>query len=251
MKVLIIEDEQLAAERLVDQLKGIDNDIEILAILQSIDNSIEWLSKNTCDLIFLDIHLSDGICFKIFEKIKTDTPVIFTTAYDKYAIDAFSLNSIDYLLKPIHADKLKMAVLKYKRMSNAVQTDYLKILDLFTMQRKEFKKRFLIQIGNKIRTVDTNNISCFYAMDKGVYLCTLNNQNYTVDMSLDKLEEELDPEKFFRINRKLIINSDAIQSMESYTRSRVFIKLITELPAGIECIVSIEKSPVFKDWLNK
>ncbi len=251
INAIIIEDEELAALRLKDIILECELDINIDAIIPSVKKSIEYLVMKQPDLIFLDIHLSDGICFNIFENIKINSSIIFTTAYDKYAIKAFKFNSIDYLLKPVSAEELKFSIAKYIENKAKNEINFQDLISSIQSNKNEFKKRFLVQIGNKIKTINADNISMFYASDKAVYLITASNQNLLIDYTLDKLDNILDDEKFFRINRKMIINLSSIKSMEAYSRGRILIKLNQELPAGIESIVSIDRSNEFKCWLNK
>lgn len=248
---LIIEDEQLAAERLSSLIVEMFDDIRIIGNTPSISKSINFISNNKIDLIFMDIHLSDGLSFKIMEQIRVDTPIIFTTAYDKYAIKAFKYNSIDYLLKPINEDELKVSIEKFKKIKKASDIDINKLINSFSHANREYKKRFLVQIGTKIKSIEVSNIAYFYALDKAVYLTVKSGASYIIDNTLDSLEDILDEDKFFRINRKMIINSESIENMEAYTRGRVFISLKPNLPKGIESIVSIDRSSEFKSWLNK
>lgn len=247
IKAIIIEDEQLAADRLIELIKETKRNIEITAVIPSVQKSIEWLTNNKCDLIFLDIHLSDGESFLIFDRIKIETPIIFVTAYDKYAIKAFKVNSIDYLLKPISIEDLNFALDKFSEKANNNYNDVLKSIKY---QQTEYKKRFMVQVGNKIKVINSESISAFYAKDKNSYLLTESSNSYIVDYTLDSLEDYLDPSLFFRINRKIIININSINSMETYTRSRVYVKLNQKLPNDIEPIVSIERASEFKSWLN-
>lgn len=250
MKVLIIEDEQLAAAKLEKQLKKIDDGILILNKLRSIKSSIEWLQLNSPDLIFCDIQLIDGNSFEIFEKVQPTAPIIFTTAYDNYAINAFKLNSIDYLLKPISNDELEKAINKYKSLKLPYNINLNELLNSLNPQ-SEFKKRFLIQYGNKIKSVNVEDIAFFYFLEKNTFLVTKEKDTYPVEFSLDKLEEIIDPDKFFRINRKIIVNIDAINNLIPYSRSRIKIELLPQPPKEVEAIVSIEKSFEFKKWLGK
>ncbi|MEE4215507.1 MAG: LytTR family DNA-binding domain-containing protein [Bacteroidales bacterium] len=251
MKVLIIEDEKLAADKLGEMLKSIEPDIEILAKIGSVKESVKWLMNNSADLIFLDIQLSDGISFNIFEQVMVNTPVIFTTAYDQYAVKAFQLNSIAYLLKPVRKRDLEESLRKFETFKSAFIIDFGSLLAQLKGKKPEYKKRFMIQIGDRIRKVEVSDIACFYSMDRTTFLKTFTNKNYPVDQSLDKLESLLDPEKFFRINRKYIVNMDAIKSMVAYSRGRVKLELDPPADNETDAIVSIERSSGFKKWLNK
>lgn len=250
MKVLIIEDEKLASDRLIHQLRKTRYDIEILDCLRSVRESVQWLSGNRADLIFLDIQLSDGICFSIFEKVQVNTPVIFTTAYDQYAIEAFRLNSIDYLLKPVKKSDLEAALRKFEAMKQSLMVDVNELLSLFSERRKPYRERFLIRIGDVIKRVSADEVAYFFAKDKGVYLVTNQDKKFPMDDSLDSLENQLDPERFFRINRALLIHIDAIGNMLAWTRSRV--KLELNPPAGrdVDTVVSTSRSADFKKWLD-
>jgi two-component system response regulator LytT len=250
MNVLIIEDEAFAAEKLEQMLTEINPAVKVLAKLGSINESVKWLLNNTCDLIFLDIQLSDGISFSIFEQVSVNTPIIFTTAYDQYAIKAFQLNSISYLLKPIRTKELEDSLQKYQSLKSAFSIDFEMLLANIQGREPEYKKRFLIQIGEKIRKVEINDVAYFYVLDKSVYLKTFQGNSYPVDYTLEKLESIINPEKFFRINRKYIVGIDAISSMVAYSRSRVKLELKPQPDEKQDTIVSIDRSADFKKWLN-
>ena len=251
MKALIIEDEKLAAERLEELIHEIDPSIVISAKLKSIEQSIKWLKQNKPDLIFLDIQLEDGLSFLIFDKVEIDAPIIFTTAYDQYAIKAFKLNSIDYLLKPIKKDELRESLNKYKNIKTSYLMDFEEIIQSIQSKEVSYKKRFLIQYGQKIKKVEAEEIAYFYAMEKNVFLTTLSGNTYPIDYTLDKLLEILDSEKFFRINRKMIIGFDSIKNMIPFSRSRIKIELNPAAPKDIEALVSVERSSFFKEWMDK
>jgi len=250
MNVLIIEDEKFAAEKLEDMLHEIDPKIEILAKLGSITESTKWLLQNSADLIFLDIQLSDGISFSIFEQVTVNTPVIFTTAYDQYAIRAFQLNSIAYLLKPIRTNDLAEGLKKYDSLKSAFHIDFETLLANIQGKETSFKKRFLIQIGEKIRKIEVTEIAYFYVLDKANYLKTFEGKSYPVDFTLDKLETFLNPESFFRINRKFLVKMESISKMVAYSRGRVKLELNPKPEDDFETIVSIDRSADFKKWLN-
>lgn len=251
MNVLIIEDEAVAASRLEKQLLEIAPEISVLAKIGSIKEAVKWLTTNLADLIFLDIQLSDGISFSIFEQVSVDTPVIFTTAYDQYSIKAFELNSISYLLKPIRKKDLQDSLQKLKKLKSAFSIDFGQLLTEIQGVKPEYKKRFVIQIGSKIKMVETAEIAFFYAMGKSVFLKTFSASSFPVDFSLDKLEAMIDPSQFFRINRKYIVNLDAIESMVAWSRSRVKLKLKPAADDEMDTVVSVDRSPGFKEWLNK
>ncbi len=251
MKVVIIEDENLAAERLEQLLKEINSEIDVCAKIGSVSESIKWLNNNNVDLIFLDIQLSDGLSFNIFENIETEIPIIFTTAYDQYAVKAFKLNSIDYLLKPIRKDELRDSIKKFQKLKTTSLLDFEELLKQIKNESTNYKKRFLVQYGQKIKKVEIEEIAYFYALEKNVFLNTFSNNTYPVDFTLDKLQELLNPDDFFRINRKMIISFKSIKNMVPYSRSRINIDLEPPAPKEIEALVSIERSSPFKDWLNK
>lgn len=250
MRVLIVEDEDIAAEKLEMMLREIDPQMEVLAKTDSIKDTARWLSLHQADLIFLDIQLSDGISFSIFEQVAVNTPVIFTTAYDQYAIKAFQLNSIAYLLKPIRKNDLADSLKKYASLKSAFTIDFDALLAGIQGKKPEYKKRFLIQIGEKIRKVEISEVAYFYVLDKGAYMKTFAGNTYPVDYTLDRLAESIDPEKFFRINRKFIVNMDAIANMVAYSRGRIKLDLKPCTDDEFDTIVSIDRSADFKKWLN-
>ncbi|WP_272148982.1 LytR/AlgR family response regulator transcription factor [Tenacibaculum aiptasiae] len=251
MKVLIIEDEKPAARRLNRMLAELG--IEIETMLHSVEESINWFQKNEHpDLIFLDIQLSDGLSFEIFEEVEVKSAIIFTTAYDEYALKAFKLNSIDYLLKPIDEDELKIAVDKFKenqpKQSDVqVNIDDIRKLLINPVDRK-FKKRFTIKVGQHIKIIHVDEIECFYSENKSTYIHTNSNRNYLIDHSLEHWQEQLDPEQFFRVNRTYIIHINAIKDIISYTNSRL--KLVLHSFNEAEIIVSRERVKDFKNWID-
>ncbi len=251
MKTIIIEDEKLAADRLEELIKEVDPSIEISARFTSVEQSIKYLKRNKPDLIFLDIQLEDGLSFSIFDKVDLDIPIIFTTAYDQYAIKAFKLNSIDYLLKPIRKEGLRESLNKYKNIKSSYLMDFEEIINSIQNKEISYKKRFLIQYGQKIKKVEIEEVAYFYAMDKNVFLTTSSGNTFPIDYTLDNLQEVIDPEKFFRINRKMVIGFDAIKNMIPYSRSRIKIELIPPEPNDVEALVSVERSSAFKEWLDK
>ncbi len=252
MNVIIIEDEKPSARRLQRMLKELNVDAETM--LHSVEEAIDWFQKNAHpDLIFLDIQLSDGLSFEIFEAVDIKSAVIFTTAYDEYALQAFKLNSIDYLLKPIDEEDLATAVEKYNsrtanRETQAVKLDFDDIKKLLVNPiEREYKKRFSVKVGQHLKLINIDDIECFYSENKGTYAYTNEGRNYLLDLTLEQLEEELEPHKFFRVSRKFIVNVNAIDDMISYTNSRLKIKLKTFKDA--EIIVARERFKEFKDWL--
>lgn len=250
MNVLIIEDEKIAADNLEKTLKSIDGDINVLDKLESIRDSVNWLGKNTAELIFLDIHLSDGLSFKIFEQIEINTPIIFTTAYDQYAIKAFKLNSVDYLLKPIDKEELLKSLEKYKLLhlkKDLSPFDYQALINALS-DKKEYQKRFMVYAGSKLKSIKAEEIAYFYSMEKGTYLCTFDNVSYSLSFSLDRVEEMVDPEKFFRINRRFHVHIDAIENIYTLSKSRIKVELKPKIDE--ETLVSFNKTHEFRNWLN-
>ncbi|MGE5499229.1 MAG: LytR/AlgR family response regulator transcription factor [Syntrophothermus sp.] len=250
MKVLIVEDEPLAQERLEEILKEIDPSVEIMERLASVEESVKYLEVNRPDLIFLDIQLADGLCFSIFEKIQIKVPVIFTTAYDQYAIKAFKLNSIDYLLKPIRKENLRESLDKYKEIRSGFLLDIEEIIKSYQGKPPGYKERFLIQYGQKIKKVETSDIAYFFAVEKNVFITTFQNAQYPVDYSLGRLQDVLDPRKFFRINRKMLVNFDSIKSLVPYSRSRIRIDLNPKPSFETEILVSVERTAKFREWMD-
>ncbi|WP_106793319.1 LytTR family DNA-binding domain-containing protein [Aquimarina sp. Aq78] len=251
MNIIIIEDEKPAARRLNRMLGELN--IKVHTMLHSVRESIEWFSTNEHpDLIFLDIQLSDGLSFEIFDAITIKSSIIFTTAYDEYALKAFKLNSIDYLLKPIDDEELEVAVKKYKEQlpqKQQLQVDFedIKKLLINPMDRT-YKKRFTTKVGQHLKIFSVEDIECFYSENKGTYLHTTDNRNYLIDTTLESLEDELNPQQFFRASRKFYININAIQDIISYTNSRLQIKL--NHFSEQEIIVARERVKDFKMWLE-
>jgi len=251
MKVVIIEDEKPAAEKLKKIIIRCDSTIQILAMLNSIQTATDWLLENeTPDLIFLDIELSDGLSFKIFDTCAIHCPVIFTTAYDEYWQEALEQNSIDYLLKPIRQEKLENAINKYKKLKNHFSLNYSSVFQPMTQpsQNTQYRKRFLIKKGADFIHVKTEDIAYCYAAHKLVFIVDQRAQRYILDRSLNDLEKELDPAIFFRINRKYLVNIHHIQRIKSYSKSKLLIEL--NPPAGEEVIISQENTLAFKQWMD-
>ncbi|MCL5128808.1 LytTR family DNA-binding domain-containing protein [Algibacter sp. L4_22] len=251
MKVIIIEDEKPSARRLQRQLKVLN--VEAETMLHSVEESVEWFQNNPHpDLIFLDIQLSDGLSFEIFETIDIKSAVIFTTAYDEYALQAFKLNSIDYILKPIDDEDLEIAVNKYQERApqkQGVTLDFDDIKKLLVNPLdRVYKKRFSVKVGQHLKLINIDDIECFYSENKGTYAYTSEGRNYLLDTTLDQLENELEPQTFFRINRKFFVNINAIKDMISYTNSRLQIKLQSYSEQDV--IVARERVKDFKNWLE-
>mgnify|MGYP003582305460 CR=1 FL=1 len=251
MMTIIIEDEKPAARLLQRKLEKLN--IQVGVMLHSVEEAIDWFSNNEHpELIFLDIQLSDGLSFEIFEKIEIKSAVIFTTAYDEYALRAFKLNSIDYLLKPIDEDDLEIAVSKFKARlpkQETVQLDFEQIKKMLSNPfEKNHKKRFTVKIGQHLKVIATDEIECFFSENKGTYLHTFDNRNYLMECTLELLEQELDPADFFRISRKFIIPLKAIKEIVVYSNSRL--KVILPSYKEDEVIVSREKVSDFKNWIG-
>ena len=250
MNCLIIEDEKIAAERLAELIKRYDSSIKILEVLQSVRKSVDWFNNGneSPDLIFIDIQLADGLSFEIFEQTDVQSPIIFTTAYDEYALKAFKLNSIDYLLKPIDFDELCRAIDKFKtnhKSANYPTHVFDSVLKTLT---NNYKSKFVIKVGEHIKVVHTSEVQCFYSMEKASFMQNQQGRDYALNYSLDQIEDLLDPAKFFRINRKYIIAFSAIKDIISYSNSRLLLKLNNN-----ECddlIISRERVQKFKEWLE-
>ncbi|MGB5236268.1 MAG: LytTR family DNA-binding domain-containing protein [Flavobacteriaceae bacterium] len=251
MNVLIIEDEKPAARRLSRLLS--EQGVEVATMLHSVEESVDWFQQNPHpDLIFLDIQLSDGLSFEIFDIIEVNSAIIFTTAYDEYALQAFKLNSIDYLLKPIDSEELEQALAQYRNLNQpkknlSLDFDDIKKLLVNPLER-EFKKRFTARVGQHIKIINAEDIECFYSENKGTYASTTEGRNYLLDNTLEQLENELEPEIFFRVSRKFYVNIKHIKDIISYTNSRL--KIVLNRFTEQEIIVSRERVRDFKLWLE-
>lgn len=251
MKIFIIEDEHLAGERLKKMVLDLLPDSIIPEIPVSISSAVKWLKTNPApDLILMDIHLSDGPSFEIFNEVQVASPIIFITAYDQYALDAFKLNSIDYLLKPVKKEELQRSIEKYQKLTNFNTSQISELLKQMGSNKgsKELQKRIIIRYGDTIKMVEIVDVAYFYTEDKINFLCTKENVRYPIDQNLDELESIIDPAIFFRINRQFIVNISAIDKMLAWSKSRV--KIILKPITEIETIVSTERSPHFKEWLT-
>jgi DNA-binding LytR/AlgR family response regulator len=248
---IIIEDEKPAARLLQRKLSKLD--LEVNVMLHSVEEALLWFSDNAHpDLIFLDIQLSDGLSFEIFEKVDIKSAVIFTTAYDEYALKAFKLNSIDYLLKPIDEDELETAISKFK---NQFQKNPVDLLDFEMIKKmlvnpfdKNYKTRFTVKIGQHLKVILMDEIECFFSENKGTYIHTFDNRNYLIDTTLEVLEHDLDPQKTFRISRKFIIPLQSIKEIQVHSNSRL--KIILPTYKEEDVIVSREKVSEFKNWIG-
>jgi DNA-binding LytR/AlgR family response regulator len=251
MNIIIIEDEKPAARLLERKIEKLG--YSITTLLHSVEESLLWFQNNSHpDLIFLDIQLSDGLSFEIFEQIDIKSAVIFTTAYDEYALRAFKLNSIDYLLKPIDEEELATAISKF---ANQFQVNSVSNLDFEAIKRmlinpisKEYRKRFSVKIGQQIKVIDVAEIECLYSENKGTYIHTSDNRDYLIDSSLEVVEAELNPNDFFRISRKYIIPLQSVKEIQVYSNSRLKISLPTY--KADEVIVARERVSDFKEWLG-
>lgn len=251
MKVIIIEDEKLSAEHLQNLLKRIDPAIEVSATIDTVKKALETFAGGVnADLLFVDIHLADGLSFEIFSKIAIDTPVIFTTAYDEYAIKAFKLNSVDYLLKPIGKDDLKTALDKYKKLNKVNRASIVEDIAIaYKELNKQYKNRFMVKMGDAITTIKTEDIAHFIFEDGLVMVVTNTGMRYALDYTLDNLETILSPDTFFRINRKVIVNINSIQKVSPYFNSRL--RLNSGNLKDDDATVSRERVNDFKKWLDR
>jgi DNA-binding LytR/AlgR family response regulator len=251
MNVVIIEDESFAAEKLERQLIALDSSIRVIAKIESVKNAVNWLKENKADLIFLDIYLSDGLCFRIFDEVEIKTPIIFTTAYDQYAIQAFKVNSVDYLLKPINKFDLAASYEKFREYhKNENAFDYSTLKDVIgDMREKKYQKRFLVVEGDTIKTVLVENVAYFFAEGKYAFLVEKGGDRYLIDITLEHLTTVLNPDEFFRINRQVIVHLDSIKKMNTWFSRRIKLELIPQFEK--ETIVSTERVKDFKEWLNQ
>ncbi|QEE51350.1 response regulator transcription factor [Flavobacterium alkalisoli] len=251
MNVLIIEDEKPAARLLQRKLQKLN--LEAGTMLHSVEEAIDWFQNNEHpDLIFLDIQLSDGLSFEIFDAVPISSAIIFTTAYDEYALRAFKLNSIDYLLKPIDEEDLEVAVNKYRERIPASQEfsfDFNQIKQMLVNPlEKNYKKRFTIKMGQRLKMINIDDAECFYSENKGTYIHTNDGRDYLLDGTLEQLESELDPSKFYRVSRKFIVSVNAIKDIVMYTNSRL--KLVLNTYNEDDVIVSRERVNDFREWLG-
>lgn len=251
MKVLIIEDEKPAAEKLQKDLLRCNRPVEVLAILGSIEDTVNWMSEHPVpELLFMDIELSDGLSFKIFEKTAVNCPVIFTTAYDDYWQEAFEHNSIDYLLKPVKQEKLEAALGKYEKLKQHFTGNYQQLVNWSSQHPSNgFKKRFLVKRGSDYISIKTEEIAYFYAAHKLVCLVDHKGQKYILDQSLSDIETQVDPASFYRVNRKYLVNMGAIKRIKTYPKSKLLLEVEPVLPE--EIIISQENAAAFKQWMGQ
>jgi len=249
MRTLIIEDEQTTALRLKKLLQEVEPEIEVLAMLDSIESCVNWYKTNDPpDIVFQDIELADGSSFEIFKQVKVESPIVFITAYNEYAIDAFKVNSVDYLLKPVKKTDLINSIDKYKRLyaDSKSDIDYNSLAKL--INKEDFQKRIVVRYGNTIKAIEISDIAYFFTELGNILFRTFENHTYPLDISLDKMEPMLNPKVFYRINRQFIINFKAIKEMYGYSKSRV--RIILEPECDIETIASTDRSGDFKKWLT-
>jgi DNA-binding LytR/AlgR family response regulator len=252
MKILIIEDELPAAQRLNSLLKKIDREIEVIKMLDGVESAVNYLRRSEeADLIFMDIQLSDGLSFDIFNQINITSPVIFTTAFDQYALKAFKVNSVDYLLKPIDENELVKAIRKYKELYRGKQSDLSgKIQKIIAqMNVEKYKERILIKRGQQFQSLDTKTIAYCFADGKLCYAVDFESGKYLLENNLGRLEEQLAPDRFYRINRHLLINIDSIKKIHTWLGGRLKVEL--HPPAAVDCVVSRERVEEFKTWLGQ
>ncbi|GAP67821.1 two component transcriptional regulator, LytTR family [Bacteroidales bacterium 6E] len=251
MKILIVEDEQPAADRMVRLLRSTGRPLEICGVLPGIEQTVNWMMTHPDpDLIIMDIRLEDGLCFEIFETVQVQVPVIFTTAYDSYAIRAFKVNSVDYLLKPVSEEELGMALDKFDRLymiNKAYNFVWEQVKKDFAPTMKE---RFLVKIANKFRSIPASEIALFYSEDHTTFLYTQEGKSYDIEFPIQKLEEMLSPSQFFRINRSQIIGFKAISEVVTLSGTKLKVILKDGLRQG-DCIVSRERMNQFKQWMNR
>jgi DNA-binding LytR/AlgR family response regulator len=250
-KILIIEDERLAAEKLERMVAKLRPDWTVLGPVETVEHAVKWLASNPApDLILMDIQLADGISFEIFEQVQVKSPVIFTTAFDEYAIKAFKVNSIDYLLKPIDPDAMETALKKFERISSSLRPDHKVIEQTFRQIAQTSKTRFLVKVGANYNSVLTREIEMFYIRERSVFIRTFQGKTYDVDYSLEQLQQMVDPDLFFRINRNVMINIEAVSKLVVYSSNRL--KLVNHSGFNAdELIVSRDKVSDFKRWMDR
>lgn len=254
MKILIVEDEELAVKKLQKTLAAIDPSADVVGVTDSIKGTVEWLQESTApDLILMDIELCDGQSFEIFNLADVKSPVIFTTSYDEYALKAFKVNSVDYLLKPIQKDELQAALNKYKKLKESKSSDI--NLDSLVkelqqkLQPKDYRKRFLVKLAQKLVSIEVDDICYFYSDGRLNFFKTKDNKKFVVDYTMDELEGMLDPSKYFRISRSFYVSIDSVEKIDDYFGNRVILGL--QPVVDKEAIVSREKVTDFKKWMGK
>ena len=249
MNIIIIEDERPAAEKLQKAIRACNSDAQLLAVLNSVQSAVQWLQQNPQpDLVFMDIQLTDGLSFKIFEEAKINCPVIFTTAYDDYWQQAFEYNSIDYLLKPIKQEKLENVFKKYESIKQYFSANLQQLVQQHNAGPEKYRKRFLVKRGTDYFTVKTEDVAYFYAIHKLVCMVDNAGHKFILDRSLSDIEKETDPAAFYRVNRKYLINITAIKKIKSYPKSKLQLE-VGPLPEE-DVIISQENVSAFKEWMG-
>ena len=250
MKVLIIEDETAASENLIAMLQEIDSEIEVLKVLESVQQTVRWLSSNPApDLIFMDIHLSDGSAFTLFQEMEVTVPIVFTTAYDQYALDAFTVNSVDYLLKPIKTAELERALNKFKRWTRGDVVDYLqRMMKIKASIPTEHTTSLLVPVKDKLVPVSMDDVACIYSSDRKTQIYLKSGQMMLYNRSLDSIIVGLDPARFFRANKQYIVSRDCVKEIVIWFDSRLLVKMPIELPEPL--FISKNKAAEFKNWLT-
>jgi len=260
MNAFVIEDEPLAARRLTELLRRQHPPVDVRGTADSVEAAVVLLQTAATppDVLFLDIHLSDGLSFELFEKAEVRCPVIFTTAYDAYALRAFKVNSIDYLLKPIDEEELQAALHKLHKLQAAVPAPtpafdpglLTQVLQQLQPSGGQYKKQFVVKVGEHLKVIPVDNISYFFSLEKATFLQTRENRRFVVDQTLEQLEKLLDPRQFFRLNRAYFVHQDAIQDIIHYTNSRLKTVLTPAGPEG-DVLISRERVPAFRAWLER
>jgi two-component system, LytTR family, response regulator LytT len=258
MKILIVEDEVLAAKKLTKTVASIDESAEVIGVADSIQGTVEWLNNNPApDLILMDIELADGQSFEIFSLTEVKSPVIFTTSYDEFALQAFKVNSIDYLLKPVQKEDLEAALNKFKQLKSMYKEDKKEDVSIEQivkelqqkLQPKEYRKRFLVKHGQKLISIEIDEIAYFFSDGRLNFFKTIDNRKFVVDYTMDEMEEMLDPDKYFRISRSFYVSINSIDQIHDYFGNRLLLHL--NPPVDKEAIVSREKVSDFKKWMGK
>ena len=251
MKILILEDETLAAEKLVNMLKEIEATIEVMDVLKSVESAVKWFEGNDVpDLVISDIRLLDGLSFQVFKQLTYKGPVIFTTAYDQYAIKAFEVNSVDYLLKPVQPEKLALSLEKLRSLHSSREqvVPYDTLMSMIQSGQQSYKSRFMIRSGQKIVAIAIDKVAYFFSQHKLTYVVTHDDRKYPLDQPLEVIDRQLDPKLFFRANRQFIIKFEAIEEIHPYFKGRIKINL--NPPAEEDIVISADKTPEFKKWLD-
>lgn len=252
MQILILEDEEQALIRLQKLVTEVVTRANIVGTISSVESAVEWFQAHAMpDVVFMDIQLADGNSFQLFNKVKITCPVIFTTAYESYALQAFKVNSVDYLLKPIDKAEVKRAIDKLKLLqgSRSMVTDYNEILKSIQQPEKKYKDRFIIKIGDTIKSLNIADVAYFYTENKTNFVLTNEGKRYPVDYNLDQLEEMINPKNFFRINRQFIIGHHAIEEMKAHTRARIIVRL--NPPTKLDTVVALDRAHDFRKWLSE